>query len=119
MLLFDFEFCSLIEFRFILRRQARVKHARGVAADQFAILQKHPIGHILRYHTYALPEMDVADLKRPVVDLAVEIFTVISDFPDPEMLHFVAINKALLDLEDGVAVFLGAQSRHKKTKRFP
>ena|SRR5205823_6092942 len=56
------------------------KHARGVAADQFAILQKHPIGHILWCHAYALAKMNVTDFKRPVVDPTVEIFAVISDF---------------------------------------
>ena len=79
-LLFDFEFCSLVEFRLVLGRQPRVKHARGVAADQFAILQKHPIGHILWCHAYALAKMNVTDFKRPVVDPTVEIFAVISDF---------------------------------------
>jgi hypothetical protein len=105
-LLFDFEFCSLVELRLVLGRQSRVKHARGVAADQFAIFQEHPIGHVLRCQGDMLAEMDVTDFKRPVVDLAVEIFAVISDFPDPEMLHFVPVDEALLDLEDGVTCLL-------------
>jgi len=51
-----------------------------------------------------LAQVNVAHFVGPVIDLAVKVLTIIGDPLDPEMLDFVAVDKSLFDLEDGVAV---------------
>ena len=46
-----------------------------------------------------------------------EIFPVIGDFVDPQMLTSIGIDEAFLDLEGRIARLIRAQCRHEKAER--
>src|SRR6478752_5988669 len=64
-----------------------------------------------------LAHVNVVDFAWLIIDVAVKVLTIIGDALDPEMLDFVAVDKSLFDLEDGVAVLFGLPRCHKKAER--